>query len=435
MLVIKTDPGVDTKWLRYILDEFKKVNLADFDIVVDNSDNSVSGNVLYYSKTKDLADSIFYSDRPLPDGNIKYLSSFLYVIDGTVSDGFLIGYDLLWNAFVFLTRYEEFLTENNGKLIRSYSSNHPRKDKNSFKIPIVNVLFNEFEKIISGRFPELKFEKPQLPCIDFSHDVDYIKKTAQLRIKQSMFNSCNLLRSVKNINSVPKNILKTVKFALSSPSYWCFDYWHELEKKKNVCSTFYVYADVCRKNFKTWLIDPSYNLCTNLKLQSKLKELKDEGHEIGLHGSFNSALSYDKLREEKEILQDVLGFEITRTRQHWLNYIEAITPYSHEKLFRIDSTLGWNDICGFRSGTACRYRPYDHVNNRVFSYEILPQIIMDSNIFDYSKNPDVFSDSMRMLKDAKKITKKFNASVSWHQRVCSSDYNWQYFYEEILNDL
>ena len=49
-------------------------------------------------------------------------------------------YDIFWNAFVFLSRLEEYWKEKNKKQIKSYVKNHPRKEKATFDVPVVNNL-------------------------------------------------------------------------------------------------------------------------------------------------------------------------------------------------------------------------------------------------------------------------------------------------------
>ena len=137
---------------------------------------------------------------------------------------------------------------------------------------------------------------------------------------------------------------------------------------------------------KNWLIDPSYEIKSNAKLQQKLKELVDEGFEVGLHGSYGSATIESLLKEEKRRLEEILGKDVTKIRQHWLNYEEKITPYLHNQHFNYDSSLGWNDRMGFRSGCATRYRPYNHKAKKPFSFLVTPQVIMDSHLFDYGNN-------------------------------------------------
>jgi len=438
MISIKTNLR-NLNWLKYIVEQFKNINLANFEIEVINIEEKEKfDNVIFYTEGyRQNSLNIFNSHEVLPIGNIVYRKKDLFILENTNTkdEKFELNYDIFWNAFVFLSRYEEYLSEKNRKNIYSYSLNHPRIDKSSFDIPIVNILFNKLEKFLKNNFFKLEFRESQRPIIDLSHDVDYINKTVQLRLKQTAFNSFNTIKTITQPQIFFKNLNKTLKFAFSNPSYWCFDYWKNLEKRHNKTSTFYVYVKNDSKSFKSWIIDPSYDIKSNIKLQNKLKELYKEGFDIGLHGSYESAKDFDKLNEEKEILEQVLGIKITKTRQHWLNYFETITPQSHVKLFKFDSSIAWNDRIGFRSGCTSLYNPYDFENEKAYNYEVIPQVIMDSNIYDYADDKEIFQKAKGMIEISKEVSKTTYISISWHQRVCSSDYNWHLFYEEVLNDI
>ena len=194
-----------------------------------------------------------------------------------------------------------------------------------------------------------------------------------------------------------------------------------------------MYVKCKSRSFRSWLIDPSYDIKNNVKLQKKLIDLYKCGFQIGLHGSYNSAINCNQLQYEKDELERILGIKIVKTRQHWLNYSEDTTPDIHNRLFLFDSTLGWNDRMGFRSGIASMYNPYDFKNKKAYDYEVIPQVIMDSNIYDYGLKQDVFNAAKLVLNRSKKFSKTTCVSISWHQRVCSSDYNWHLFYEELLS--
>ncbi|MCK4822475.1 hypothetical protein KA005_42315 [bacterium] len=154
---------------------------------------------------------------------------------------------------------------------------------------------------------------------------------------------------------------------------------------------------------------------------------------MGLHGSFYSATDEQRLSEEKATLENAVGTEVQKVRQHWLRYEEITTPQIHNKLFKYDSTLGWNDRMGFRSGIAGRSRPYDHKNKRPFDYMITPQVIMDANIYDYGVQhiERITKKAMDMLTGLRRHKNPY-ISISWHQRVCNSDYEWHELYEQIL---
>lgn len=439
MLHIVTD-SAKPNWLHYILEEFKRINLAKFEIQIHSGPENISLKEpkLFYTESylKDIC--IPNCSSILPTGKTEKVGFQLFILKGSTVDDrrFALNYDVFWNAFVFLSRLEEFQTEYSGKKIYSYSFNHPRREKSTFEIPIVNYLFNNLEGLIKKNFPELEFGRKQHPNIELSHDVDYIKKTWQLRIKQTVFNFFNILRSIKKPSHTAKLAKKSLFFLFYSPSYWCFDYWRNIEKKFNKRSIFYIYVKSAKSNFKNWLIDPSYEIKGNSNLQLKLKQLLDEGYEIGLHGSFGSATEESLLLKEKELLEEILGVNVTKIRQHWLKYEEKITPYLHNLHFKYDSSLGWNDRMGFRSGCASRYRPFDHEAKRPFNFMATPQVIMDSHIFDYGQNrvDSQKQKAFSILNEINKIKSPF-VSFSWHQRGASSDYEWNHVYEELLKKI
>lgn len=437
-LYIQTD-SEPNNWLSYIFDEFKSIHRPQFEIkIVPASEELELGeSVIYYSKNKSHPLTIpNCSDAPFTS-EIKYIEENIFVLLNTIDNNDFLNYDLLWNAFVFLSRKEEYESERRGKLIYSYKKNHPRKDKESFKIPIVNHLFIKLEQLITNAYPLLVFEQSAKPIVELSHDLDYINKTIQLRLKQTVFNSFNTLKSVTQPSLFFKELSKTFSFFFKTPSYWCFDYWKSIENNISFKSVFYIYANSGQsKSFKSWLIDPSYDVKSNKKLQQQLKEMNAEGFKIGLHGSYNSALEPGLLQLEKEVLIDSLDFDITKTRQHWLNFKEGLTPYFHNELFKEDSTLAWNDSIGFRCGSASKHHPYDHKNDRPFDYEEIPQTIMDSNIYDYAGGnmQKVMNEGNKLIKDLQKL-KNVHVALSWHPRTCSSDYNWHQVYEVYLQSI
>jgi peptidoglycan/xylan/chitin deacetylase (PgdA/CDA1 family) len=343
--------------------------------------------------------------------------------------GGTIPFDLLYNAFVHLSRLEEWELEKAGKWIGSYAFRHKRKELRVYKIPVVNYLFLMLEHFISQHFQRELFEPKHRFEIQFSHDVDYIEKTIPLRLKQSAFYLFNSLR--KCVKPELKNaslfLHKAAKFGLSRADYWQFEVWQELERKANIRSIFYVYAKTVSTGLKTrskrWLLDPAYDIEKNAKLATKLKELLDGGWEIGLHGSFDSYKHFELMKREKEVLESVIGQPVKKARQHWLRFTEDTLRIQEAIGIEEDSTLGFNELPGFRSGIASAYYPYDFEQQCAFKIKEVPLVLMDSMLFDYSATdePDfsLVSDILNQVVDF-----SGNVSIDWHQRVSASDYNW-----------
>lgn len=432
----------DKGWLLYILEEFVRIEGAEFQFVFEDLEDyspgsKENGNTLFYVKNPIDGFSIPNKNQQTTLVDLQKISDDIYVFKNTLNNlGFTIPYDLLWNAFCFLSRKEEYEQEEAGKSINSYSFSHPRKEKLSFQIPVVNHLFTAFRIEIQKAFPQIKFQVGNKPKVELSHDLDYITKTPQLRLKQTAFNLINFVKSLGQPKSALMFLGKAFRFLFSNPSYWCFDYWEKVETKYGFTSVFYVYAKTSPTSFKKWLFDPSYDIAQNTRLQKKLKELSSKGFSIGIHGSFNSAEEPNTLAIQKEILERTLQLKIRKGRQHWLRYSEKITPGIHENLLEEDSTIGWNDMSGFRAGICNKYRAYSHEEKRPLELWIVPQLIMDSHLFDYAANAQdaKYEEGAQLIRSLKNYKNAY-VSISWHPRTCSSDYNWHLAYEKYLKEI
>lgn len=91
-----------------------------------------------------------------------------------------------------------------------------------------------------------------------------------------------------------------------------------------------------------------------------VRELSDEGFDIGLHGSYHSACSAEVLAAERAALERATGRPVTSTRQHYLHWDVRLTPRAQDAAgLHTDSTLGFNRNVGFRAGTSLPFRLFD----------------------------------------------------------------------------
>jgi hypothetical protein len=419
-------------WLKYICAEFKRINGFEGEIkIVDAGDPAIAQleNVIFYARESRSGKNVAIVNKShcLPTGRIQHINDQIYVIEetATADTRFTLAYDLFWNAFVFLSRLEEYRYSLEGKSTLSHCLLHPRQDKSSLTVPIVNLLFNVLEVLIREHFPRFSFQATPSRRLELSHDVDYLSKTPQLMFKQGILNAYDVLRFAFRGPDMLKSIRK---------SAGCFDYWEGIEKKFDFRSIFYIHAKAIPKDLKTWIIDPTYDLSRHPDLQAKLRYLKAEGFGVGLHGSYLAAVDKNLLKKEKDLLEDVLEGPVTQVRQHWLRFNEHITPYIHNELFQYDSTLGWNDRIGFRNGCASLFHPYDHRNEKAFDYWETPQVIMDFNIYQSLGVENLyFLNRTFSLLDTLDVCKSVHVALSWHQQVCNSDYDWHKTYEMVLN--
>lgn len=116
-----------------------------------------------------------------------------------------------------------------------------------------------------------------------------------------------------------------------------------------------------------------------------VKLSKERGYKIGIHPSYATWKDLNLFKSEKEILEQIIGDEITISRQHYLHFsfdntIEILQSAGIQQ----DSTLGYNRRLGFRAGTGVGFKIYNLKSDE--STEIIekPLSLMDSSLFEES---------------------------------------------------
>ena len=231
-------------WLRYIFEQFARVNglrseykFFLYSQLPETFSQRSDSLILEYSPYKKLSKSFFVPRRNrFKTDDYTWIRNDLPVFSDTLGEN-PNKFDIFFNAFVHLSRLEEWLSEKKGKRIYSLASKHPRKDHKIWKIPVVNHLFNLIEDEIKRHNKMILFKKKEIPFIEFSHDVDYLYKTIQFRIKQCCYSFLKSMKFLlhdrkKALNSFKKGILS----ATGNANYRLFNRWSELEKILNIKS-------------------------------------------------------------------------------------------------------------------------------------------------------------------------------------------------------
>ena len=126
------------------------------------------------------------------------------------------------------------------------------------------------------------------------------------------------------------------------------------------------------------IFDTPFNLNTD-RMQAVFGLCKQRAYAIGIHPSYNSWKNKSLITSELQYLSNVIDESIQRSRQHYLHFSFAHTPYYFDELgITEDSSLGYNYRIGFRCGTGFPYRLYDFKNERAFRFLEVPMVLMDS---------------------------------------------------------
>ena len=114
------------------------------------------------------------------------------------------------------------------------------------------------------------------------------------------------------------------------------------------------------------------------RIKQVLGLAKANGYLIGLHPSYAAWMNEDLFLAEKKRLEKVVGEEVVDSRQHFLHFSFEHTPSMLEANgIKRDSSLGYQDLIGFRCGTGFPYRLYNFQEERAFSFLEIPMVFMD----------------------------------------------------------
>jgi len=158
----------------------------------------------------------------------------------------------------------------------------------------------------------------------------------------------------------------------------CVEIEHEHGVTASYFFTVYPEEDGHRYDCTYGFADPCRFGGERVTVADVARTLDREGLEVGLHGSFNSAVAPGRLRSEREALEAATGLGVRSTRQHFLHWDIRATPALQSGAgISADSTLGFNRNIGLRAGTSLPFRWFDAAHDKALDLVELPMLIAD----------------------------------------------------------
>ena len=180
--------------------------------------------------------------------------------------------------------------------------------------------------------------------------------------------------------------------------------------------------------------DNRYDI-THSKIIKQIITLYKEGHTIGLHPSFDSYHDPRLLAEEKEYLESLTGIGITTGRQHYLRFSLPETWHLWEDLgMKLDSTLGYSEVPGFRCGTCYSYPVFNILTRKTLQLREMPLILMERSLTDYmALTPEeAMAETEKIFGEVKKHAGNF--VFLWHNSTLFSEEfkHYRFIFEKIV---
>ena len=210
-----------------------------------------------------------------------------------------------------------------------------------------------------------------------------------------------------------------------------FDRYLELEKGHG--ATFFV---IPRKNYPGRMHNgpaPSRRACRYDvdQLLPQLTRIISTGGEVGVHG-LDAWLDVESGRKECEYLADRLGTTELGVRMHWLFFNENSPQMLDRAGFSYDTTVGFRETIGYRTGTTQVYKPFG-----VKNLMELPLHIMDTALFYPAYLNLKHDEAKRLVRGLLNETEQIGGvlTINWHDRSIAPERLWDDFYLNLLGEL
>jgi peptidoglycan/xylan/chitin deacetylase (PgdA/CDA1 family) len=278
-------------------------------------------------------------------------------------------------------------------------------------IPSVDVLeellFSIIIRLLPDSIHQYSWPDNHKFALILTHDVDRVYKTYQYL--PSILNSVINIKPSTLFYNLKNMLLKRGKY---NP-YWAFDILFDLENNLGVKSTYFFLNEKGTLNpfsLQSWILYRGIYDIESSPIIEVITKLRNNGFEIGVHGSYNSYNNFDLLLTEKKILESITNSEVKGIRQHYLNYDLSITPKIHNQCgFLYDSSIGFkpNIGIGFRRGTSFPFKIALSDSNDSSLVEI-PLLVMDGALDRISN----FNDCVKLIDQVEKYHGVL--TILWH---------------------
>jgi hypothetical protein len=270
--------------------------------------------------------------------------------------------DVFGSAFFLLTRYEEIVCPQ-----RDHRDRFPARASIAARAgfltrPLIDEYTECLWRALAERWPRLE-RRPRSFRIEPTHDVDWPVSMPSRRLRtlgralEEGLLARDLPLSLRRLAT-----LRRERRPERDPAF-TFDAIMDASERVGLTSTFNFIA-----GRTAGAIDGAYSL-DEPWIRGLLRRIHERGHVIGLHPSYETYRDGTQLQAEFETLQRACEQEGIRQgawvgRQHFLRWANPDTWQHWEDAgLAVDSTLGWADTGGFRSGT-CYEHPVFNLRTR-----------------------------------------------------------------------
>jgi len=361
----------------------------------------------------------------------------LYGSPGLANNGnhIHLSLDIFGSAFFMLSCYEELIIKNRDNYDRFPSSASVAFKANFLNRPIVDEYVEILWACLSKLWPDLKrkhYQSKTFITCDVDQPYDCTVETFSKLIKVcagDLIKRRSLTEMLKRINRYVFNQLGIYKFDRN----YTFDFYMDVCEQAGLKAAFY---------FIPSSKEPT-NGCYEIKdkkIINLIKKIDARGHEIGIHGSYQTYQDQEKILQQKILVEETLkkvgiNQKIRGNRQHYLRWDSAVTPdYLDAAGFEYDTSGSYADHPGFRYGTCKKFSMWSWQNKKKLNLKQQPLIVMECSVTDYM-GLECTDDAFKVMQDLKQKCQLFGGTFAllWHNSELQTEKQINMFKEIIKN--
>jgi len=292
-------------------------------------------------------------------------------------------------------------------------------------------------------------EIPPLPggcrfAVCLTHDIDFIG-IRNHKFDHTMWGflyraTIGTLRDLARGRKSVAHVLKNWRAALSLPLVylgWAKDFWLPfgwyLQVERNLSATYFLIPFKHRAGDRLSVPHASRRAAAYDvgDLPEWVATLRQSGCELGVHG-IDAWHNVERARAELRRVADLTGEKKIGIRMHWLLQEENTYRVLDEAGYAYDSTAGFNETVGYRSGTTQVFRPFG-----TRSLLELPMHIQDGALF-YPQRLDLTDrEAWAWCEAFLRNAAAFGGvlTILWHDRSHGPERFWGAFYTRLVEKL
>lgn len=357
---------------------------------------------------------------------------FGQAVDGhwlrTTSEGMHLGVDVFGTAFFLLSRYEELVNTQRDGHGRFPASASLAAREGFLERPIVDEYAEVLWACLLRLFPALE-RRPKAGRMLLSHDVDwpFSPTVGPLATLRGAAVDALKLRNPRAAATRLRGYAARRRGDKDADPHNTFDDLMDLAERYGLRTAFYFIAD-----HTAGTLDGEYEL-DDPWIRALIRRVHERGHEVGLHPSYGSYVDTAQIKREFERLRataDQLGVRQDEWggRQHFLRWEAGTTWRAWAQAgLAYDSTLGYAERVGFRSGTCHEHRTFDLRTGQELALRERPLVVMDATLLEGKYMGLDNDEATERARSLRATCARFGGDFSllWHNSYLRSPAEWR----------